>query len=881
MSGSPSLPKQKHFALHALVLAIASCSTAWAAEGEPEIVEVIGQAAQLERAMEAQRQSDSVESVVHADAIGQLPDDNAAEALQRVPGISVERDQGEGRFARVRGLGSDLNAVTINGTLVPAPESDRRAVALDVLPSELVQSLTVVKTLTPDMDANSLGGTIEVESLSAFDYDELFYSLSAEGSHDANSQENSPKASGAFAERFSVGDGIDNLGVAAALSWQDRDFGSDNVETGDAWDFEEGDRLEEFEQRRYDISRERTGLGLNIDLRPDDSSEVYLRTLYSRFEDNEERQAALFGFEDPLLPGEAGTVEGSRELKAREETQDIASVVLGGERRFGAWIASAQAGYSRAREKNPGGIAGATFEAGDAFADAGFTDTRKPTPFIDDAFYDPASFTLAEVEWERQTTSDTERNIRVDLSHDFTWLERPSRLQFGGKVSRRAKDNDLDVWVYEDFEDQGLSEEQLVLTQFDGGSVDYGLGRFGPGISADALRGLLATLDAAQFADEEESRINDFTIDEDINAAYLMDTLDIDALRLIVGLRYEETRQTAEGTGLRDGEFEAIRNDNRYDHWLPGVHGIYSLDDRTRLRAAWTNTVVRPTFGQLFPGFVLDGDEAALGNPDLRPLESSNLDLGIEHYLGRDGVVSAFVFYKDIENFIYQTDLAGTGEWTDFSEAVTFVNGASASVLGMEIGYAQRLSGLPAPWNGLLVNANATFSSSDATIEQFDADLGADRARDIGLPGQSDVTGNLVVGWENRTLSLRLAGNYKSDYLTEVGDVLDERHDLRVDDQWFLDFTAGWFVTPTLQVTFEAQNLTDEAYYVYAGNEAFNAQYEEYGPTYKIGVHFPFLMPHGAHSAAGDFKAGGKPDSREYLEEYQCPYPDPERPSRS
>ena len=112
--------------------------------------------------------------MVHADGIGQLPDDNAAEALQRIPGVSTERDQGEGRFVSVRGLGADLNAVTINGTLVPAPESDRRGVALDVLPSELVQSLAVVKTLTPDMDANSLGGTVQVESLSAFDHDGLF-----------------------------------------------------------------------------------------------------------------------------------------------------------------------------------------------------------------------------------------------------------------------------------------------------------------------------------------------------------------------------------------------------------------------------------------------------------------------------------------------------------------------------------------------------------------------------------------------------------------------------------------------------------------------------------------------------------------------------------
>ena len=195
-----------------------------------EHVEVIGQAVSIDEALKDQRSSEQRQSVVHADGIGQLPDDNAAEALQRIPGISVERDQGGRRFVSVRGIAPDLNSVTINGTLVPSPESKRRAVALDVLPSELVQSLSVVKTLTPDMDANSLGGTIEVESLSAFDHDGLFYSISGEGSYDENVEKTSPKFSGAISNRFSLSDGVDNFGVAAALSWQERKFGSDNVE---------------------------------------------------------------------------------------------------------------------------------------------------------------------------------------------------------------------------------------------------------------------------------------------------------------------------------------------------------------------------------------------------------------------------------------------------------------------------------------------------------------------------------------------------------------------------------------------------------------------------------------------------------------------------
>lgn len=822
------------FTVSVLALAIAA-TPLWAAD---EHVEVIGQAASIDQALKEQRRSDSVQSTVHADGVAQLPDQNVAEATQRLPGVSVERDQGEGRFVSVRGLGPDLNSVSVNGTLIPSPEADRRAVALDVLPSELVQSLSVVKTLTPDMDANSLGGTIEVESLSAFDHKGLFYTGSAEGSYDDNTEQTSPKFSGAISDRFSLGDGTDNFGVAAALSWQQRDFGSDNVETGGDWDFEDGARLEQFEQRDYDIRRERSGLGLNFDYRPDDFSSYYLRTLYSRFKDTETRNAAGVEFADAQQPGEAGDAEGWRELKDREETQEIQSFVLGGEQLVGQWTFNGQVGYSQSSEDTPGHIGGALFEGNDDFADVGFDSTRKPRLNVGDDFYDPASFSLSEVEWAEENTEDTEKNIKLDAARDYDLAGHAAQVKFGGKLSRRDKSNDTDIWTYEDLGDFGFSDEQLGMDQFTKGSVDYSLDRFGPGLSADRIEDLIGGLDRSEFFNEEESRVNDFDMSEDINAAYLMHTLDIDDLRIITGLRYEGTEFEAKGTGIRDGDYESIEASNDYHHWLPGLHARYQLDKDTQVRAAITHSVVRPTFGQLAPGFVIDGDEASFGNPALDPLESRNYDLGIEHYLGRAGVVSAFLFYKDIENFVYNADLAGTGEWVDFAEANTFANGDNADLWGLELAYSQKFDWLPAPWNGLLLGANATFSRSDASISGLDADSGRELSRDIDLPFQSDTVGNLMLGWENDKLSLRLSANYKSDYLYEVAGIDDEQHDLHVDDQVFVDFSAGYFLTKELQLKFEAQNLTDESYYVYTGRNAYNAQYEEYGPTYKLGLTF-------------------------------------------
>ncbi|MEJ1226277.1 TonB-dependent receptor [Pseudomonas sp. NFACC09-4] len=827
------------FTFTALAMAIASerLNAAEQSAGATEHVEVVGQAASIDQALKEQRSADSIKSVVHADGVAQLPDENVAEAVQRLPGVAVERDQGEGRFVSVRGLGPDLNSVTINGTLVPAPESERRAVALDVLPSELVQSLSVIKTLTPDMDANSLGGTVDVKSLSAFDHKGLFYTGSSEASYDKNTGQTSPKFSGAASDRFSLGDGIDNFGVAAALSWQKRDFGSDNVETGGAWDFEQGSRLEEFEQRDYDIRRERAGGGLNFDYKPDDFSSYYLRTLYSRYKDSEVRNAASIAFDDPQAPGEVGAAEGERKLKQREETQEIQSYVLGGERMFGLWTLSGQGGYSRSSEDSPGHIAGATFKGIDGF-DGGFYDSDKPRPIIGPGFYDPTNFSLDKVDWEEQKTTDTEKNLRLDLARDYDLSGYASQVKFGGKVSRRDKDNDLDAWVYEDFDDLGFTDEQLNLGQFQKGNVDYRLGRYGPGISPGAIKQLLGGLDRDAFFDEQESRVNDFKMSEDINAAYLMNTVDIDDWRFIAGMRYEGTEFEAKGTGATDGVFTDTQTRRKYHHWLPGLHARYQLDKNTQVRAAWTKSVVRPTFGQLAPGFVIDDDEATFGNPDLKPLESSNLDLGIEHFMGHAGTVSAFVFYKDIKHFVYNTDLAGTGAWTDFAEAHSYANGDSAKLYGLELAYSQKFDWLPAPWNGLLLGANATFSRSDAEIEGFDQASGTQRKRSIDLPNQSDTVGNLMLGWEDDKLSLRLSANYKSAYLFELASIGDRDHDLHVDAQTFVDFSARYSLTKNLQVSLEAQNLTDEPYFVYTGHRSYNGQYEEYGPTYKLGLTF-------------------------------------------
>jgi TonB-dependent receptor len=819
----PQRIRRMRFQLTRLVLCMSATSMAYAEQPAVEYVQVIGQAASMDKALKAQQRADQISSVVHADDIAQLPDDNAAEALQRIPGVSTERDQGEGRFVSVRGLGADLNSVTINGTLVPAPESDRRGVALDVLPSELIQSLSVVKSLTPDMDANSLGGTIQVESLSAFDHKDLFYTATLEGSYDDNREKYSPKVSGALSQKFSVGDGKDNFGVAAALSWQDRKFGSDNVETGGAWDDK---ALEETSMRKYEIARERLGAGLNFDFKPNSTGHYYLRTLFSRFKDTETRNAAGVEFEEPLKQGELGNAEGFREIKSRVETQEVKSFVLGGKQGFGLWTLDSQLGYSEASEKNPGGIAGAVFK-GD-FENVGFESNRRPVVIAGSDFYKGSNFELDEVEWEQSQAKDKEKNAKFDLSRDYTMADYAAQFKLGAKVSQREKTNDTNIWVYDEFDND--------FNGFNAGSVDYQLGKFGPAINGGTVLGQLKGLDRTDFFDDEESAINDFKINEDIQSAYVMNTVDIDKLRIIGGLRYEKTKFKAQGHELNDGDISRTVKKNDYDNWLPSLHLRYQISDTSLLRAAWTNSVVRPNFAQSSPGVYINTEdmEAEFGNPQLKPLEASNFDVGVEHYLGHASVISLFAFYKNIDNFIYNTDLAGTGDWTEYEQALSFKNGNKAKIYGFEAAYSQKFDSLPAPWNGLLMGANATFSHSDAQIDSMlDGKL---QQRDIKLPSHSKIVGNALLGWENERFGLRVSANYKSPYLFEVAGIDEPQKDLHADKQVFVDVSSRWSISKNVHINFDISNLSNEKYYIYSGQRDLNAQHEQYGTAYKLGL---------------------------------------------
>lgn len=777
---------------------------------------VKGQRSGQASAINQQRVSDRISSIVSADAIGQFPDQNAAEALQRLPGLSIERDQGEGRFVGIRGIDPNLNNVTINGLNIPSPEAGVRSVALDVIPSELIQTLEVSKSVTADMDGDAIGGAIEVKSVSAFDYQQDTAKLTVQASHNELVDKTSPKLSGSLTHKFN-----ESFGVAAALSWFERDFGSDNIESN-------GD--DELEQRDYTITRERLGAAVNFDFRPDFNNQYFLRTLYSEFSDNEYRQANIFTFD-----GEDSEI--ARESKDRYETQTIMTVAAGGEHQLDTWDINWQLGYAKSEEDEPDALY-YTFVQDNASISADL-DTRIPQVTQNAEAMQLANYDLDEISFEDNYMKDTETSAKIDFVRGITLGDYQGEFKFGSKYRSREKVNTSLISIYDgDFD--GITGEG-----FETAAPDWNIGEFGDGLDRNALRNNFnsnrSALELAGLDSEVESNGASYVNNEDIFAAYAMVTANIDALRVVAGLRYERTDFSTDGMRVElveneETDVEEVINtawnaDRDYDNWLPSVNLRYDLNDKVVLRGAFTQTIARPKFEDVAAYQIIeskteeDGDsfvtarEAEVGNPQLKPYESTNIDLSVEYYPGAIGVLSAGYFYKDIDNFVVYADVAGTEDWQGYDEVVQPVNGESASLHGLELSWVKAFD------NGFLMSANGTFSSSDATT------LLDGETFETSLPNQSDTVGNLTLGYENNLVSLRLTMTYKSENLEEIdGDMLRME-----EDHHQLDFSGKYYINDDMLIYFNGINLSDEPYYHYFDQRNRNAQYEEYGRTFELG----------------------------------------------
>ena len=821
---------------------------------------VIGQGANISSALSRKYGSDTVSDVLTRDAIGQFPDQNVAESLRRLPGINVLNDHGEGRFVSVRGLDPNLNASSINGVRVPAPESDIRAVALDVISSDIIESIEVKKSLTPDMDADTIGASIEINTVSAFDRRGNYLTAKAEGSYNNYASQIGPKGSVDFAYRLA-----DNIGVSGGISFYSREYEVDTIEA-DGWDDDDGFIFpEEVQYRDYDVTRERLSSTLGFDFRVSDTTDLYIRGLFSQFDDQEYRRRTTLVIEDGEITGSGFTGSFSdddelvveRDIKDRLERQRTYSLAFGGETETGPWTIEYMASYAKSSESENGNVDPTQFERefeGEGLVlDLDFSDPRSPAYSASGLpdFLDASTYELNDVEFVNVSDAqDEEYSARFDIGREFAFDSGDFTVQAGFKGRWREKTYNLDVEFYEydgpgDYTLADVLGEQTFRRADMGpvasftGHTDFFLDNFG----------LFELQETDTLFD---SAVEDYAIEEDIYAGYLMGRWKSDDLRVIGGVRYEHTQTDIFGNnvllveedgtlpdGSTAGDDTVIVSDSytprNFGYWLPSLNLRYEPQDDLVMRLAGYRSVVRPPFSKVAPRFateINDDDEieGEFGNPALEPYEAWNFDASVEYYFAGNGALSAAFFYKDISNYVvdveYNAEDLNDNDQIDpeerlifnglaFDEAVIPLNGDNAQVWGIEIGFAQQWTMLPGALSGLLTQFNYTYTDSQGTVPDAASDtLGAvTEQRTIPLPATSKHTFNAVLGYEWGPLSLRLAGTYRDMYLDELGGSAEE--DRLIDDHFQLDFSAKYQVSDNVRVFYEWVNITEEDFFAY------------------------------------------------------------------
>ncbi|MCG2842745.1 TonB-dependent receptor [Sandaracinobacter sp. RS1-74] len=826
-----------------------------------ETILVIGQQANMLSAISRQRAADTVVTVLTRDAIGQFPDQNVAESLRRAPGINVLNDQGEGRFVAVRGLDPELNSTSINGARVPATGGDERTVALDVIPSELVESIEIKKSLTPDMDGDTIGGSIEIHTTSAFDREKSFVGVNVEGGYNKLSEEWSPKIGVDFSTRLT-----EDFGVSGGFSWNRRKFSTDNVEVGDWVAGEDGgpDYAETIEYRDYDVKRVRWGGNLSLDWRPADSTTLYLRGLYSKFDDTELRTRLVFKPNEPPASGDEngfafdsadGRIEVRRDLKDRREWQTTTSIVGGGRTEVNEWTLDYMASWSRAEQKEDGSIDPVRFRQrfqgdGKLGVDFDFSDWQRPGFSITQGgadFVDPSKYEFSLMEYTtKEDAVDKEWAFKTDIARNFALANGDFEVKWGGKARLRHKRQSFQYDVYDGFDgDFYLSDVA--------GTPTYGLANIAPVPDLQKVRDWVksnrGSFELNQLDTDLASNAENYDAKEDVFATYLQGRFQNDSLRIVGGVRMEHTSVNMRGNridlveegGIWNGEeldedtlfITPMQLRNSYTDWLPSLNLRADLSSSIVARAGFYRSLARPKFSDMAPMFSVEENdegerEGSFGNPDLKPYRAWNGDATIEYYFAPKAVVQAGFFWKSINDFIVDAQFEnGSFAGIPFTQATIPINGDSARVLGVEASYSQAFTMLPAPFDGLLLNLNYTYTDAKGTL---------DDGRKIPLPASSKHNFNAVLGYDKGILSFRVSGAYRDGYLDELGATAEE--DRYVRPHFQVDLSAKLRVTDNFTIFADMVNLNNAKYVAYQKGPSQRRllQYEEYKWTAKFGV---------------------------------------------
>ena len=502
--------------------------------------------------------------------------------------------------------------------------------------------------------------------------------------------------------------------------------------------------------RDYNLTRTREGAVLNLDWRPSDTTKFFLRGTFSRFDDNETRDQFIVDNQSAFRNQTAttGTFTGRGSVRVRRREEDTKSLQGGGTIGLGFGTLDLSGAWTRAQKRDPL-RSEYNFRTGGTALTVNYDVSNTPYDFFPTVqpINNQSAYALNSITYDVRLAVETLWQGRADLTVPVG-LGDGSTIKAGVKYLHREKTNARDYQTYSLTAGRTFT---LANVGFVSDTTFYDRYFFGPRASYNAGQAFLAANPGTVTLNVAGSRVNslanDYNVSEEIDAGYVMATLKFGKLTLLPGVRVEHTRDTTRaklitGTAALDEDYNAFGG-KTYTDVFPGLNARFDATSRLVLRAAATTAIGRPNYPDLSPYQSVDTTTAprptvTLGNPGLKPYKAVNLDAAIEYYLPGQGLLSAGVFYKHIDNPIYSTtQIAGSGTFagTPYTaiDIVQPQNIDQEYLLGVEANATVRATFLPAPFDGFGV----AYSYRSPYLDTLGASAATDQYTDSN--GQLDV----------------------------------------------------------------------------------------------------------------------------------------------
>ncbi|WP_353204297.1 TonB-dependent receptor [Sphingomonas sp.] len=830
----------------------AQTAPAPAAQADSRDIVVTGKRAATNARVE-EKAAPNLINVQAAEDIVKYPDFNAAEALGRVPGVSLAIDTGEGRFVNIRGIDGNLNGTTFGGvTLLNTQPGGTyfggggRAVELDTVPIGAVDRLVVRKSGMPDQEAEGLGGSVELTPRTAVGLIKPFFEGTIGGGYQS-AHKNGDIFIGEAAAGTAFGPDK-QFAIVLTGSFHTDKRGFDDVEPGllDAVQpGTPGDRvLDALDLRRYDYNRRRFGFGGELDWNPDAQNHYYIRANNAGYTESVHRSILQYrGLGDTITTSgniiTATGVDARVTLRDEQESHLNFIAAAGGRNDFGKVIVDYQVSYTASTYHRDYDRNSSFRRSGQPTFTVAYDNMTRLYPTLTATSFnpsDPAQFKLATATNATERAHDREYAAVLNVTVPTTLLGGDGTFQFGGKLRFRDKIDQPNNLSY-----TGVPATSLSAVLGGGPYTDYYNGTYNVGYapSIPGVRAILAPL--AQFTSAANAQRNAqgfFNDTENIYAGYAQYSGTFGKLGILAGVRVENTDGTYRGTTITNGNlFTPASRKSNYTNIFPTLQLRYDLAPKLVARATYSTGIGRPGFLQLLSGAVIDTGNLAVsvGNPKLNPTTVNAFDAQLEYYLSNSGILSVGAFDKEFNNYIVN-NLQQNTTYVDSSgtsyagyDVTSYTNVKTSRARGIEAQYNQKLSFLPAPFDGFGVLGNVTYVWSTFAIRP---------GQTSRLPGTSPLTYNLAAYYEAHGLQLRLSLSHVDAAIFGVGG--DAGFDTFQDQRTQLDLTSSFQVTRNMAVYFNAKNLNNSPLRYYEGFANRTVQREFYKQSYEAGFRFKF-----------------------------------------